>query len=202
MCSVDLICTADYGQFKAKELMHQLALMLGNLPCAISQGNKIVEVASLSVRKGVVVGNAVQQHESIGKKFQEVLICGDDRTDESMFQEAPSHAYTVKIGPGETAARYRLPAPSDVRHFLALIAGQSLADVGGDTDLTSRSRSEQRRDSEKISRFFSFKEEEKHRRLSAWHSVDVKDPDEDENDAEAEDPLAGLGETEELTVEA
>lgn len=45
----------------------RLALSLGNLPCQISQGNKIVEVASLAVRKGVVVGNALQQQPV--KKF-------------------------------------------------------------------------------------------------------------------------------------
>lgn len=197
-------CDEDYGQFKAKELMHQLALMLGNLPCAISQGNKIVEVASLSVRKGVVVGNAVQQHESMRSRFEEVLICGDDRTDESMFQEAPSHAYTVKVGPGETTARYRLPAPADVRHFLSLIADQSPTEESHEEgELESHKRGDQHRDSGKISRFYSFKDEarsqEKQRRLSAWNSIEsVKDPDE-ENDPE--DPLAALGETEDLAQE-
>ena len=39
----------------------RLALSLWNLPCQISQGNKIVEVASLAVRKGIVVTNALQQ---------------------------------------------------------------------------------------------------------------------------------------------
>ena len=36
-----------------------------NLPCQISQGNKIVEVASLAVRKGIVVSNALQQQLGI-----------------------------------------------------------------------------------------------------------------------------------------
>jgi len=149
-------CDEEYGQFKAKELMHQLALSLGNLPCQISQGNKIVEVASLAVRKGVVVGNALQQQSSVAKPFSEILICGDDRTDESMFLEAPKDALTVKVGPGDTAARFRLESPSDVRRFLSLIADE------GQLSARLPRRSLAEGDLKGVSRFYSFKEPEVH----------------------------------------
>ncbi|CAE8596246.1 unnamed protein product [Polarella glacialis] len=119
-------CDEEYGQFKAKELMHQLATSLGNMPCQISQGSKIVEVASLSVKKGLVVRAAITQQETQSEPFAEVLVMGDDRTDESMFLDAPQGAWTVKVGPGETSAKHRLKGPAEVRRFLRIIADQKL----------------------------------------------------------------------------
>ncbi|CAE7231484.1 SCN2A [Symbiodinium sp. KB8] len=144
-----------------------------------------------------------RESPGFGKVFA-VAEASSSEQNPSMFQEAPSHAYTVKVGPGETTARYRLPAPADVRHFLSLIADQSPAEESHEEgELESHKRGDQHRDSGKISRFYSFKDEarsqEKQRRLSAWNSIEsVKDPDE-ENDPE--DPLAALGETEDLAQE-
>merc|ERR1712039_146361 len=99
---------------KAKELVHLLALSLGNLPCVISQGHKIVEVASLEVKKGMIVRSACYEQQVSGTSFDEILCIGDDQTDESMFTEAKlahQDAYTVKVGSGDTYARYRLQSP-------------------------------------------------------------------------------------------
>ncbi|CAJ1368074.1 unnamed protein product [Effrenium voratum] len=191
-------CDEKFGEFKAKELMHQLALSLGNLPCQISQGNKIVEVASLSVRKGVVVLSALQQHHAT--PFAEILICGDDRTDESMFVEAPKDSLTVKVGAGETAARYRVESPSDVRRFLTLIAEGPVAEVDADpksppAGTKPRGISFQPELAD-MNRFFSFKETEesrdRRRQSTACQSCDDED-----------DPLADFpGETEDLTAPA
>jgi len=117
-------CDEEYGSFKAKELTHQLALSLGNLPCQISQGHKIVEVASLQVKKGLIVRTTCLAQQKSGDPFTAVLCVGDDRTDESMFAEAPKDAYTVKVGLGETLARLRLRDPDEVIYFLKLIAEQ------------------------------------------------------------------------------
>lgn len=188
-------CDEEYGQFKAKELMHQLALSLWNLPCQISQGNKIVEVASLAVRKGIVVSNALQQQSSVAKPFSEILIIGDDRSDESMFLEAPKEALTVKVGPGDTAARFRLESPSHVRRFLSLIAdakdpkedAKEQGTSSNDGARAPRRSVEGGPDLKGVPRFYSFKEPEGSR-------APVTDSAPDD-----EDPLADLGETEDLT---
>jgi len=116
----------EFGAFKAKELMHQLAMSLGNLPCRISQGKKIVEVASLEVKKGTIVASACQEREDEGTPFDEILCIGDDQTDESMFLDAPKTSFTVKVGPGETHARYRVDTPEKVREFLSYVVEQRL----------------------------------------------------------------------------
>eukprot|EP00927_Polykrikos_kofoidii_P030499 TRINITY_DN2620_c1_g1_i2.p1 TRINITY_DN2620_c1_g1~~TRINITY_DN2620_c1_g1_i2.p1 ORF type:complete len:984 (+),score=156.13 TRINITY_DN2620_c1_g1_i2:112-3063(+) len=115
-------CDEEYGKFKAKELMHQLALSLGNLPCEISQGHKIIEVSSLQVKKGPIVKNACAAQTASGGAFVQILCVGDDSTDESMFLDAPQEALTVKVGDGETYARHSLRDPADVRRFLLIVA--------------------------------------------------------------------------------
>jgi trehalose 6-phosphate phosphatase len=51
------------------------------------------------------------------------LFVGDDVTDERAFRALPEGDITVKVGEGETAARYRIASPEAVRGMLALIAG-------------------------------------------------------------------------------
>ena len=61
-------------------------------------------------------------------RFQKVLpsptlavVMGDDRTDEDAFA-AVEGAVTVHVGPGPTAARYRLPSPAAARLFLECLS--------------------------------------------------------------------------------
>ena len=53
-----------------------------------------------------------------------ILACGDDRTDEDMFARLPRRAWTVRVGAGSTAARYRVPGPPDVMGLLRFLAAE------------------------------------------------------------------------------
>merc|ERR1711871_446195 len=115
--------------------MHHLVSSLGNLPCTINQGKKIITVVSLDVNKGCVVTNACRAKEANGLPFVEVLCIGDDRSDESMFLEAPARSITVKVGPGDTHASRRLKDPADVRRFLRLIVDQNVQFSGDASEI-------------------------------------------------------------------
>merc|ERR1712217_8135 len=117
---------------------HQLALSLGNLPCQINRGHKIVEVSAMEITKGAIVRKECESTE-----YKEVLCIGDDCTDESMFSEAPPQAHTVRVGPGESCARFRLSSPAEVRKFLKLILDQT--HPRGIIDKTSPGRHESMR---------------------------------------------------------
>ncbi len=82
----------------------------------IYNGKKILEIKPADVNKGV----AVQQFINSASDF--ILAIGDDYTDEDMFEQLPHFAYSVKVGRGATAARYRLKAVDDVQALLQKLA--------------------------------------------------------------------------------
>lgn len=48
-----------------------------------------------------------------------IVFVGDDRTDEEVFLALGDDGCSVRVGPGPTAARYRLAGPPEVLQFLA-----------------------------------------------------------------------------------
>jgi trehalose 6-phosphate phosphatase len=52
------------------------------------------------------------------------LYVGDDVTDESAFEVLGERDVSVKVGPGETHAAYRLDGPEDVRELLQLLVAE------------------------------------------------------------------------------
>jgi trehalose 6-phosphate synthase/phosphatase len=54
-----------------------------------------------------------------------VLAIGDDRTDEDLFGALPPEAVSIRVGPGQTRARFRLDGVPAVRALL-----QSLVEAG------------------------------------------------------------------------
>jgi trehalose 6-phosphate synthase/phosphatase len=87
----------------------------------IAHGHKIVEVSCSSVSKGLAVQGFCEESHLRGQPFAAVLAVGDDTTDEFMFGAVPQDALTVKVGPGDTSARFRLSSPKEVRRLLKQI---------------------------------------------------------------------------------
>lgn len=79
----------------------------------IHSGNKIIEIKDPRITKGHIV------KDLLDKPYDFILALGDDYTDEDMFKALPKRAYTIKIGPGNTHARYRLKTPHQVQDLLA-----------------------------------------------------------------------------------
>lgn len=75
-------------------------------------GSKILEIKSAAVNKGIAIGNWLK------KSTDFILVMGDDYTDEDMFRAVPPEAYTVKVGPGRTAARFRVDTVSQADRLL------------------------------------------------------------------------------------
>lgn len=94
-------------------LQHELRQELTDSDVDIFNGSKIIEIKPRSVHKGAVVGTL---HASAAADF--VLCIGDDYTDEDMFEALPASAYTIKVGLGETAARFQLSSVEKVHQLL------------------------------------------------------------------------------------
>jgi len=96
-------------------LLSQLDEAAKNSGFEILDGNKVIEAKPVGITKGSAVTGLLASFPS-----DFVLCAGDDVTDEAMFKVLPESAYSIKIGAGQTTARFTLPACDD---FIALLTG-------------------------------------------------------------------------------
>ncbi len=93
-------------------LKRALRPLLKGTQLKMYNGNKILEIKPISANKGVAA------KKLLSKKADFILAIGDDYTDEDMFKSLPPETYTIKVGPGQTSARYRLSSPAKVLELL------------------------------------------------------------------------------------
>lgn len=84
----------------------------------VHHGKKVVEVRpKVEWGKGEA-SRWILQH--LGNAATLTVSMGDDRTDEDIFKALPD-SISIKVGDGETAAKYRVAGPEDVRAVLLRI---------------------------------------------------------------------------------
>lgn len=108
----------DFGEFQAKELRLLLAEVLSNVPVHVLVGNRVIEIRPAAINKGLVVPFI------LGASPRPVIAIGDDTTDEDIFAALDGEAVTIKVGHGETCARYRLQSHIGVREYLKALANE------------------------------------------------------------------------------
>jgi trehalose 6-phosphate synthase/phosphatase len=124
---------SEFGEWRARQLVEDLSALAANDPIEIRHGHRIVEIVSTHVNKGAAVMQALQN-----RRYDLVLMAGDDTTDESMFRlELPEHhAITIRVGPGETRARLRIGAPRDLRRLIHGALDQAASAASAAADVT------------------------------------------------------------------
>ncbi|MCW4467715.1 bifunctional alpha,alpha-trehalose-phosphate synthase (UDP-forming)/trehalose-phosphatase [Flavobacterium sp. MFBS3-15] len=105
---------ADLAAFRTMEIKHVLTGLLGNNSLSVLEGNKVIEVKSSNINKGRATARLLAD---IGYDF--IFAIGDDWTDEYMFEELPTNAWTIKVGSKKTAAKYFIKETDEVRVILA-----------------------------------------------------------------------------------
>jgi len=103
----------EQGELRAKELKDELNTHLANLNLEIMEGNKVIEVKSGGINKGVAALKFLNN-----KSFDYIMAIGDDWTDEFMFRELPEKAVTIKVGMKHTKAVYKVESVDAVRGLL------------------------------------------------------------------------------------
>ncbi|GAB3569586.1 bifunctional alpha,alpha-trehalose-phosphate synthase (UDP-forming)/trehalose-phosphatase [Spirosoma luteolum] len=104
---------ADDIEGQAVELAAQLRGAESAVALAVIQGSKVVEVKPAQHSKGTVALRILEQ-----RPYDFIVSIGDDTTDEDMFRQMPNWAYTVKVGAGQSYARYRVARQRDVDTLL------------------------------------------------------------------------------------
>jgi trehalose 6-phosphate phosphatase len=84
-----------------------------------TEGKDVIDLAVLKTSKGSAV-DALRRHHAVDA----VLFAGDDVTDETAFRVLGADDVGIKVGDGDTAARFRVASPEDVGAALARLAQQ------------------------------------------------------------------------------
>lgn len=97
------------------EAHHRLKTWTDDLPDGLEDiwGKKVVELRAEGLDKGAAVTRIAAEHPE-----HTPVYLGDDTTDEDAFKALGDDAITVRVGGGETAARYRLNGPDEVVEYL------------------------------------------------------------------------------------
>jgi trehalose 6-phosphate synthase/phosphatase len=103
----------EQASLRAKELVDDLAGYTRNIDVQVFEGNKVIEVRNAGVNKGTA---AMEWLTGYTPDF--ILGIGDDWTDEDLFRALPPAAFSVRVGVGNTAARYYLGNHTAVRRVL------------------------------------------------------------------------------------
>ncbi len=110
----------EFAEWLAGEMVALLEGLLADSDVRPGRGHKSVEIRPNWVNKGEFVSWLNDRHPDADFR----LAAGDDRTDEDMFARMPEGSATIKVGPGETRALYRVPDSSAIRQLLENMLGE------------------------------------------------------------------------------
>jgi trehalose 6-phosphate phosphatase len=94
---------------RAVDAVGNLARMIDG--AHVKHGHMVCELLARTGSKGDAIGE-------LREPGQPVIFLGDDVTDESVFEQMRDGDIGVRVGAGDTAARYRLDGPGAVVEFL------------------------------------------------------------------------------------
>ncbi len=103
----------ELSSLRVRELIDDAMSYVANTNLQVVQGNKIVEIKNSGIHKGVAVSRFLAE-----KNFGFIIAVGDDQTDEDMFKALPAFSYSIRVGMGNTKARFIL---KDSHHVLKLL---------------------------------------------------------------------------------
>lgn len=105
-----------YAQKYSVIIRRALKPFLKTYGLQILKGNKVLEIKNPAITKGKAAQFWLDHH------YDFVLGIGDDVTDEELFRSMSEQGYSIKVGRGLTAARYRVATHRDVLKLLNHLA--------------------------------------------------------------------------------
>ena len=112
----------EQASLRAKELVDDLSGFTRNIDVQVFEGNKVIELRNSGVNKGAAALEWLS-----GQSPEFILGVGDDWTDEDLFRNLPSTAFSVRVGVANTAARYYLSNHTAVRRILRELVNPPVA---------------------------------------------------------------------------
>lgn len=106
------------AKMRANELYNEVCQDARSLNIMVTPDNKIIEIRTKGIDKGTIVKRLLKE-----KKYDFILACGDDSTDEDMFKilaKVPQ-ACTIKIVDAASYAKYNLYTPKMMVSMLSYL---------------------------------------------------------------------------------
>lgn len=111
------------GQLRSQELVDALRYLIPHHGLQLLQGDKVIEVKNGEVNKGMAALEIVNDYNP-----DFIFAIGDDVTDEDMFIELPTNAFTVKVGNKKSEAQFYVENQEDavrlIHYFVEQIESQ------------------------------------------------------------------------------
>ena len=126
----------EFGDWLARDLVQNLEQMLADSPVKPFKGQRTVEVKLIWANKGQVCSRFLQT--VVKPDF--ILAAGDDITDEDLFQQLPSKAWTVHVGANRSRAKYFVTGPDEVVGLLQKLVrlpGKPASNSGKENESTT-----------------------------------------------------------------
>jgi len=108
----------ELAYLREQELRGTLLNLTENLDVGVFEGSKILEIKKLGINKGRAAEFWLER-----EKWDFLLAAGDDYTDEEMFNVLPDEAYSIKVGPSISKARFNVDTVDEFRSLLKELAG-------------------------------------------------------------------------------
>jgi trehalose 6-phosphate synthase/phosphatase len=107
----------ELAYVRAGEMKRELIDLIDREDIGVFSGDKVIEIKPNEINKGY----AASELEAVYPAGF-VIAAGDDYTDEDMFRELPPESYTIKVGPGDTKARFQLSSVDDMTMLLETLS--------------------------------------------------------------------------------
>lgn len=102
---------------RTQELKEELNYLTNTLNLGVYEGSKILEIKPTNINKGDAVRKLFKD-----KSSDFVMGIGDDYTDEDLFLALPKKAISIKVGIGNSCAKYRVRGVDQVLSLLEKLA--------------------------------------------------------------------------------
>ncbi|NIA06352.1 MAG: bifunctional alpha,alpha-trehalose-phosphate synthase (UDP-forming)/trehalose-phosphatase [Actinobacteria bacterium] len=110
----------ELASVRTQELRDAVLNLIENLDVGVFEGSDILEVKAVGINKGRATETWLSK-----QKWDFILAVGDDYTDEDMFAVLTGQAYSIKVGPSISSARFNVDSVADVRLLLKDLARSS-----------------------------------------------------------------------------
>ena len=107
-------CTQSVGEL-ALEAVRTLADVMAGTFCL--EGKLVIEMSTRPLDKGAALRSLIEADPE-----RRVLFAGDDITDESAMAVLRADDLAIRVGPGPSVARFRVPDPQSMLEVLATLA--------------------------------------------------------------------------------